>query len=92
MTTLAELIAQKEELERRIAEVRKEERAKALTDVRSLVDSFELSADEIFGRKPKTSRGSLQPKYRNPETGKTWSGKGRVPQWLEGKNREDFTI
>lgn len=93
MTSLAELIAQKEELERRIAEVRKEERSKALADIRTLVEAFELNADEIFGKKSsKASRGSLPAKYRDPETGKTWSGKGRMPQWLDGKNKEDFAV
>ena len=92
MTSLADLIAQKAELERRIAEMRKEERAKALSEVRTLVESFELSAEEIFGRKPKSSRGSLPAKFRDPETGKTWSGMGRMPQWLDGKNKEEFVI
>ena len=33
--------------------------------------------------------------YRNPETGETWSGRGRVPRWLKqagqrGRGREEF--
>lgn len=35
---------------------------------------------------------TLEAKYLNPETGKIWSGKGRVPKWIAGKNREDFRI
>ena len=31
-------------------------------------------------------------KYLNPETGETWSGRGRAPRWLDGKNREDFAV
>ena len=31
-------------------------------------------------------------KYRNPETGDTWSGRGREPRWLKGKNRADFAV
>ncbi|WP_374483439.1 H-NS family nucleoid-associated regulatory protein [Zoogloea sp.] len=92
MTSLAELIAQKDELERRIADVRKEERANALTQARALIESFELSVDELFGKKQKAAKASLPAKYRDPVSGKTWSGKGRAPQWLEGKNKEDFAI
>ena len=93
MTTLAELIAQKEELEKRITEIRKEERSKAVSDVRALILSFELTADELFGKKQKAMKptGSVA-KYRDPESGKTWSGKGRAPLWLDGKNRDDFVV
>ena len=26
---------------------------------------------------------SVDPKYRDPKTGATWSGRGRAPQWVE---------
>lgn len=38
------------------------------------------------------ARKRPQPKYWNPETGATWSGRGRVPLWLVGKNLDDFRI
>lgn len=34
----------------------------------------------------------VSPKYHDPETGKTWSGRGREPLWLRGKNRDDYLI
>jgi DNA-binding protein H-NS len=92
MTSLAELIAQKEELERRITEVRKEERASAVAQARTLIDTFELSMDELFGKKKNPAKASPPPKYRDPASGKTWTGKGRAPQWLDGKNKVDFAI
>lgn len=47
-----------------------------------------------------SSRRTLGPapaKYRNPETGQTWSGRGKAPRWLteaeaEGKSRDEFLI
>jgi len=30
-------------------------------------------------------------KYRNPETGQTWSGRGRAPNWLQG-DREQYAV
>ncbi|HSA48440.1 MAG TPA: H-NS histone family protein [Candidatus Competibacteraceae bacterium] len=32
------------------------------------------------------------PKYRDPATGKTWSGKGKRPQWFDADRAEDFLI
>jgi DNA-binding protein H-NS len=43
-------------------------------------------------------RGSVAPKYRNPEnSAETWSGRGLPPRWMTaqikaGKKREDFLI
>ena len=31
-------------------------------------------------------------KYRDPETGKTWSGKGKRPRWFEIHRANDFLI
>ena len=44
----------------------------------------------VFRKKPGHKRASAQedkrtevkPKYRDPKTGKTWSGRGGVPKWL----------
>ncbi|WP_414144191.1 H-NS family nucleoid-associated regulatory protein [Burkholderia stagnalis] len=34
----------------------------------------------------------VQPKYRDPQTGATWSGRGREPLWITGRSREQFLI
>ena len=44
-------------------------------------------------RKPRRSKGEkVAPKYRNPETDDTWTGRGREPSWIKGKNRDDFAL
>ncbi|MGF6267011.1 DNA-binding protein H-NS [Paraburkholderia youngii] len=38
-------------------------------------------------------RGSQAPKYRDPRSGATWSGRGRAPAWIAGaKDRAAFLI
>jgi DNA-binding protein H-NS len=42
-------------------------------------------------------RGTVAPKYRDPETGATWAGRGLKPRWLtaamkSGKSLEAFAI
>ena len=38
-------------------------------------------------------KGTRPPKYRNPDTGQTWSGMGHTPQWMaSAKNRDTFLI
>lgn len=44
-------------------------------------------------RKPRRSKGEkVAPKYRNPETGETWTGRGREPSWIKGKDRQEFAV
>ncbi len=43
------------------------------------------------------SRPAVPAKYRDPETGTTWSGRGRTPVWLakqleQGRTKEEFAI
>lgn len=48
--------------------------------------------------KPKAAKKStVAPKYKDPVTGATWTGRGRSPKWIveglaAGKTREDFAI
>ncbi|MEL7042518.1 MAG: H-NS histone family protein [Pseudomonadota bacterium] len=50
--------------------------------------------------KPKSKHqksGKLAPKFRDPVTGKTWSGRGMVPVWLRdyeaaGRGRTEFSV
>jgi DNA-binding protein H-NS len=38
-------------------------------------------------------KGPQPPKYREPDSGATWSGFGRAPAWIAGaKNRDAFLI
>ncbi|MBY4865158.1 H-NS histone family protein [Burkholderia anthina] len=51
------------------------------------------SAAERASKAGNYVRGPQMPKYRDPETGATWSGRGRAPAWLaEVKDRTAFLI
>jgi DNA-binding protein H-NS len=97
MPSYKELLAQRENLERQITEARQRETADAIAKVRAIVDEFGLSAAEVFpsrkSRGPaKTSSGKVAPKYQNPSTGQTWTGRGKTPKWLDGKDKSKFLI
>jgi DNA-binding protein H-NS len=48
---------------------------------------------ETANRKNKfATRRKPEPKYMNPETGQTWSGRGKTPKWLEGRRKSRFAI
>lgn len=102
MPSLQELLAQRAEIERKIAEAQREERAAAIAKIKSLMAEYGLTAADIAGKtaapKPVKAAGSkVAPKYRNAATGETWSGRGLQPKWLKsaieaGRRIEDFVI
>lgn len=98
MSAYKELLAQREELERLIEEARRRENQEAIDKVRALVAEYELTPDDVFGKgraiKPRSSAAGVKvaPKYRDKATGATWTGRGKPPKWIEGKNRDDFLI
>jgi DNA-binding protein H-NS len=78
-------------------------------EFRAKAEAMGLSLDELVGgsaqigrsapktRKPQKDASAAAPtvKYRNPGTGETWSGRGRMPKWMavaveHGRSREEF--
>ena len=52
-----------------------------------------LTPEQIVAtRPPRAFAGAGVAKYRDPETGKTWSGLGTVPTWIRDKDRKQFLI
>ena len=96
MSSLKDLLSQIESLQNQVAEVRQREVGDAIAKVRALVAEFQLSASDVFpsGKIKSVSKktGKVAPKYRDPITGNTWSGRGLAPKWLAGKNKEDYLI
>ena len=100
MSTLQDLLAQREALDRHIEETRRNARKDAVAKVMTLVNEFGLTASDIFGGAPRAAGRpaspqagrKVAPKYRDPATGKTWTGRGRAPTWLDGKDRAQFLI
>lgn len=99
MSTLQELIAQREEIEKQISNLRQAEKRSAIDKVRELIAEFELAQDDIFGtsRGPKKvkapgTKAKVAAKYRDPVSGKEWSGRGISPKWLHGQDKEKFLI
>jgi len=97
MSGYRELKAQADELTRRAEEARLAELETVLQEVRNRVAEYGLTPKQVFGRKwgvEKAARPTVTvaPKYRDPNTGATWSGRGREPAWIKGKRRERFLI
>ena len=97
-TSYKDLLQQREALEKAIADARTREVSGAISQVRALAAEYGLTAQDIFpsGRAAKVAGTKatvkVAPKYRDPATGQTWTGRGKAPKWIEGKDRAAFAI
>ncbi|NDD02058.1 MAG: H-NS histone family protein [Betaproteobacteria bacterium] len=99
-TTYEELLQQREALEQAIANARAHELSEAVRRTRELVAEFGLTVQDVFpsGRgnsKPSgkaTTGAKVAPKYRDPATGQTWTGRGKAPKWIDGQDRAKYLI
>lgn len=104
MSSLQELLAQRAEIEKKIADVQREARADAIAKVRAMMAEFGLTAADIAGKAPAVraagsgkATGKVAAKYRNAATGESWTGRGLQPKWLKaalaaGAKIEDFAL
>lgn len=95
MPTYKELLAQRQNLDAQIEALRKTESQDALATVRQLIAEFGLTQADIFsvGRAKSPLKGNtVAPKYRDPATGSTWTGRGKPPLWIASKDRAQFEI
>ena len=101
MASYKEILNQIETLKQQAEEARKQELASAIAEIKRIMSQFGISPADLglSGRagKSKGKGGSVAAKYRDPVSGKTWSGRGRRPAWVvaaeaEGKNLDAFKI
>lgn len=91
---VAELLAQHNALEKQLAEAREKETRLALIEIVQKMREYKITLHELVGRKAPADSGEPESlvKYRDPVTGATWSGRGRAPRWIVGKDRDDFLV
>lgn len=107
MPTYVELIAQIEALQKQAEEVRQAEIAGVIAEIKQKIQDYDLNAADLgfasvapmksdnVSRSDK--RAAVKPKYRDPASGKTWTGRGVMPKWMKaavdaGRSRDEFLI
>ncbi|MBK4738931.1 H-NS histone family protein [Noviherbaspirillum pedocola] len=93
MATYKEIQNQIAELQRAAEEARNQEVQGAIDRIRTLMADYGLSVDDIAGSKKRGGKvkGGGKVQFRDND-GNTWSGRGRMPGWLHGKDKEQFRV
>lgn len=93
MSNYKSLLDQKAVLDAQIADALKIEKGNAIGQARTLAAQYGLTAQDVFpAASPKAAGAAGAPKYRDPATGITWTGRGKPPNWILGKDRAQFLI
>lgn len=79
-----ELLVLQKDIETRLIELDQENRMAALAAAQKAASDLGFSLEDLVGGKSKAKKYTAPAKYRDPETGKYWSGRGRRPAWLAG--------
>ncbi|WP_076997840.1 H-NS family nucleoid-associated regulatory protein [Variovorax sp. KK3] len=106
--TYAQIKSAIAKLEKEAAALREAETKKVVAQIRESIATFGLTVEHLFGRGAKVlkaaagkalgggkavRKGAGVPKYRDPKTGKTWTGFGKPPAWIaSARNRDRFLI
>jgi DNA-binding protein H-NS len=104
MATYDELQAQIEQLQKQAKEIKGKEKSEAIADMKVRIAKYGITAAELglsakpaTGGKPSSVKSTGVVRYRSPESGETWTGRGPTPKWLQdeiaaGRKKEAFLI
>jgi DNA-binding protein H-NS len=98
--TIGELQKIADDITNEIQTKREEKKKTLLEQFQKLLSSEGLTIEDVIGTKRRgrpRKRGALPVRFRDPETGKGWSGRGRKPVWLvdklqAGMKLEEFAV
>ncbi|MBU9545918.1 H-NS histone family protein [Burkholderia multivorans] len=91
---LRDLEAQLRDLNIKLSEAKQKEKQAALAAFKQQVELYGITQQEVLSalgyivqRKRKAPA-----KYYDPTTGRSWSGRGPKPKWLEGKDLDSLLV
>jgi DNA-binding protein H-NS len=93
-----ELQAKIADLQAQAEQVRREERQQAIDMAKTMISTYDITAKDLgLDKTVKTKTGpkpgnKVSPKYRDPASGATWSGRGKTPRWINGADRSQYAI
>jgi|TARA_A100001391_G_scaffold205456_1_gene206681 DNA-binding protein H-NS len=96
-----------QKLQKQAEALKAKQRTPVIKDIVRKMREYDITPDEIIKTFSKTKetgkragnkpRGIVPAKYRNPQTGATWTGRGKAPRWIseaeaQGQSRDTFLI
>ena len=94
--SVEELQRQQAEIDRKIRDKQEATKKAVIDQIVAVVNQYNIPVDELVdalgGLKIKRKGVKATQKFQDPVTGATWSGRGKEPLWIRGKDRSKFRI
>ena len=92
--TIRELQKQLGQLNLLVEETKQREKQAILAEISAHVKEYGITEIELLRAAGfvQTKRQKAPAMYYDPDSGKSWSGKGPRPKWLVDKNLDDYLI
>lgn len=87
-TKIEDLLAQRAAIDAAIKTEQTAARRNVVSEARKLLATVGLTCDVKPLTAPVSTGVKVPPKWRNPSTGETWTGRGKSPLWMGGSNIE----
>lgn len=95
MTTYKQIQDQIKQLQQQAEELRRKELGETISRIKLMMAEYGITVADlglVGKKKGPRAKTPLSPKYRNPVTGETWSGRGKAPRWMDPSNKEKYLI
>jgi DNA-binding protein H-NS len=94
MASYKDLQSQIEKLQKQAEQARDKEVSTVVAQIKSMMAEYGIQPSDlgVAARRKRKTGTPTAPKFSNPQTGETWTGRGRAPKWIEGKDRAKFAI
>lgn len=91
-----ELTTLEQEAARKRLEKQQAQKQAVIEQIVQVVSTYGVTTEELVealgGLKIKRKGVKAVIKFHDPETGKTWTGRGKTPNWLKDKDMEQFRV
>ncbi|WP_174419457.1 H-NS histone family protein [Burkholderia diffusa] len=80
------------EIHSEIEALNRKAKAAAIMQVTQLMTRYGILISDLKDVEHALPARRAKAKYWNPKTGQTWSGRGRIPKWLVGRDLDAYRI
>lgn len=94
--SVEEMQSERDRLDAEIKARTDAEKAAVIEQIKTVVQSYGITPDELVealgGLRSKRKGVKAKTKYKDPVSGALWSGRGKAPAWIKGKDYTPFLI
>lgn len=94
--SVEELQEREKQIHQMIEDRKKAEKEQVLAQIIQVAGTYHVTLEDIVeamgGLRAKRKGVKAKAKYKDPATSTTWSGRGKAPAWIKGKDYNEFLI